>query len=83
MNPLFRLTEREQEVARLIAVECLTSKEAARSLGISFRTVETHRAEIFRRLNVRNVAALARFIALADSAITSSGVPRFALSSGS
>jgi DNA-binding CsgD family transcriptional regulator len=34
----------------------LTSKEIARHLDISYRTVETHRARLNRKLDVRNTA---------------------------
>jgi DNA-binding CsgD family transcriptional regulator len=57
------LTRREEEVMRLVAVHCLTSKEAAQVLGISFRTVEIHRARVLEKMKVRNVAELARQLA--------------------
>lgn len=53
-----RLSPREREVAVLLG-EGLTSKEAARRLGNSVRTIECHRNHIFKKLNVRNVAQLA------------------------
>ncbi|GEM_PF-6170498 len=48
---LFKLTERENEVLKLI-VEGQTSKEIADSLGISKLTVDTHRKHIQRKLGV-------------------------------
>jgi DNA-binding CsgD family transcriptional regulator len=39
----------------------MTSKEIAKQLGISPRTVETHRAHLMEKLHVHNVAALVRF----------------------
>jgi DNA-binding NarL/FixJ family response regulator len=37
-----------------------TNREIAETLGISIRTVEVHRFNLMRRLNVRNVAQLLR-----------------------
>ena len=62
-----RLTGRELQVAFEIGVMCLTSKEAARHLGVSFRTIEAQRGEIFRKLNITHgIAELARRMALAE-----------------
>lgn len=54
------LTARESEVLALIA-RGLTSKEIARELGIDFRTVDTHRANIRQRFGLDSSAALLRF----------------------
>ena len=54
------LTEREREVLRLVA-EGLASKEIAARLSISARTVETHRANLMRKLGLRSVALLTQF----------------------
>lgn len=51
------LTEREREVLSMLA-RGLTTKEIATSLGIGTRTVETHRANLMRKLNLRSVAML-------------------------
>jgi RNA polymerase sigma factor (sigma-70 family) len=51
------LTEREREVLRLVAGG-LTTKEIAARLEISVRTVESHRANLMRKLDVRSVARL-------------------------
>jgi two-component system response regulator NreC len=59
-EPLVRLTAQECRVLRLIA-QGMTSKEIAKQLGISPRTVETHRAHLMEKLHVHNVAALVRF----------------------
>lgn len=45
------ITAREREVAQLL-VTGKTSKQIAKALGISHRTVEAHRARLMRRLNV-------------------------------
>ncbi len=52
------LTIREYEVMQLIA-QGLPNKLCANELGISQRTVEAHRARIFRKLAVRNATELA------------------------
>ncbi len=51
------LTEREREVLALIA-RGLSTKEIAASLDIGQRTVETHRANLMRKLGVKSVALL-------------------------
>ena len=56
------LTQREREIA-LALNEGLSNKEIARDLDISPRTVEVHRARVFEKLGVRNVAGLVRFLA--------------------
>ncbi len=53
------LTEREREVLSLI-VEGLTNKEVGRALGLSPRTVETHRAHLFEKLEAPSLAQLIR-----------------------
>ena len=55
--PLERLTPREREVLIGIA-RGLTSKEIAGQFQISTRTVETHRAALMRKLDVRSIALL-------------------------
>ena len=44
------LTKREWQVLRLVA-QGLTSRQAGERLSIGVRTVETHRAKIFRKLH--------------------------------
>lgn len=53
------LTDREREVLKRIA-EGQSTKEIASLLDISARTVETHRANLMRKLDVRSVAQLVR-----------------------
>jgi two-component system, LuxR family, response regulator FixJ len=53
------LTERQRQVLEL-AVEGLSNKEIAGRLGISFRTVEIHRAWMMERMGARNLAELVR-----------------------
>ncbi len=54
------LTHREREVLQGI-VRGRTNKEIATELGISHRTVETHRESLMRKLRIRTVAGLTRF----------------------
>lgn len=61
------LTEREKEVTELI-VAGNSSKLVALKLGISPKTVDIHRANIMRKLNVRTVAEIVQIrLALLDS----------------
>lgn len=59
------LTERELEVARHLA-DGLSSPEMADVLGISPRTVDAHRMNLFRKLEIKSIAALARLFVLAE-----------------
>ncbi|NDH53868.1 MAG: DNA-binding response regulator [Betaproteobacteria bacterium] len=62
-----QLSEREREVLGLIA-EGLTNKEIGRALGLSPRTVETHRANLFAKLQAPSLAQLIRhYAALVDA----------------
>jgi len=54
------ITSREQEILRYI-VEGLTSSEIADRLYISPRTVETHRANLMHKLDIKNTAGLVRY----------------------
>lgn len=54
------LTPRQLEVLTLIA-EGLSTKEVARTLNISIKTVETHRSLLMERLNIHEVAGLVRY----------------------
>ncbi len=54
------LTDREQVVVQLVA-EGHTNKEIAAVLGISIKTVETHRASIMHKLDLGSTAALVRY----------------------
>ncbi len=48
------------ETARLIA-DCKSTKEIAGELGLSIKTIETHRANVFAKLQVHTVAELVRY----------------------
>jgi DNA-binding NarL/FixJ family response regulator len=54
------LTPRQRETLRLIA-EGKTSKEIARYLGASVKTVESHRSSLMERLDIHDVAGLVRY----------------------
>ncbi|TWC43075.1 LuxR family two component transcriptional regulator [Pseudomonas sp. SJZ079] len=56
---LARLTEREGEVLAKI-VDGLSNKQIARELALSPRTVESHRANLFEKLDVDSLAQLVR-----------------------
>jgi|SRR5216683_816267 DNA-binding NarL/FixJ family response regulator len=55
-----RLTAREREIVRLVA-EGNSSKTIAIMLGISMKTVDTHRTAAMRKINVRSVADVVRY----------------------
>lgn len=64
-TPLDTLSTREREVFRLI-LKGFTSEGVAGELFISRRTVETHRANLSRKLQVKTTAELFRFAARND-----------------
>lgn len=51
------LTKREAEVMELV-VEGLSSKETAAQLGVSFKTIEAHRAKIMKKMGAKSVPHL-------------------------
>jgi len=55
-----RLTVREVEIITLLA-QGKSNKESAASLGISRRTVESHRAQIMQKMNFTSLSDLIRF----------------------
>jgi DNA-binding NarL/FixJ family response regulator len=54
-----QLSGREREVLQLIA-EGLSSKEIAGALGVSLKTVDTHRSNLMGKLNIRKASMLVR-----------------------
>jgi DNA-binding NarL/FixJ family response regulator len=54
------LTKREREIAKLIA-EGLTNPEISIRLFISVDTVDTHRKNLYTKLNIKNTASLIRY----------------------
>jgi len=57
---LSELSDRETEIIRYVA-KGKSNKEIAEDLYISPRTVDTHRSNIMRKLDVHNVAGIIRF----------------------
>ena len=53
------LTKRETEILRYIA-EGFTNRQIAEKLFLSFRTVNTHRANLMQKLNIHDTAGLVR-----------------------
>jgi len=58
-GPLDGLTPRQRQILGLIAAGRST-KQIAYELGLSVKTVETHRAQLMERLGIRDVAGLVR-----------------------
>jgi DNA-binding NarL/FixJ family response regulator len=59
-TPLRRLSRRQREVLQLLSMGCST-REIARRLHLSAKTVETHRAAVMKRLGIRQLANLVRY----------------------
>jgi DNA-binding NarL/FixJ family response regulator len=59
-NEIPVLTDRERELVQLLAMG-KSNKEAAAYLGISVKTVETHRSAIMRKLEFNSIAELVRY----------------------
>jgi DNA-binding NarL/FixJ family response regulator len=55
-----RVTSREREIIQLLA-EGNKGKEIASSLGISFKTVDTHRSNVMCKLELHNITELVRY----------------------
>jgi len=54
------LSPREREILQLLA-EGRGTREMAKKLNVSVKTVETHRRKIMEKLNIRSVAELTKF----------------------
>jgi DNA-binding NarL/FixJ family response regulator len=54
------LTNREIEIIRLLS-DGLSNQKISEQLGISHRTVDTHRTNIMQKVNVKNVAELIKY----------------------
>src|SRR5207245_10885943 len=59
-DPLAELTPRQREVLRLIA-EGHSTRDIASTLNISVKTVETHRGQLMKRLDIHHMAGLVRY----------------------
>jgi DNA-binding NarL/FixJ family response regulator len=59
-RPLEKLSPRQREVLQLLA-EGYATREIAWRLKLSVKTVETHRAEVMKRLGIHDLARLVRY----------------------
>ena len=59
-SPFHILTPRQREILQLIA-EGLSTKDIARKLDLSIKTVDTHRTQLMDRLDIHEVAGLVRY----------------------
>ncbi len=59
-HPADQLTPRQKEVLQLIA-EGQSTKEIARRLDLSVKTVESHRTQLMKQLDIHEVAGLVRY----------------------
>jgi DNA-binding NarL/FixJ family response regulator len=57
---LHALTDRQIQVLRLVA-EGHRTREIAKQLGLSIKTIESHRSEIMKRIRIHDVVSLVRF----------------------
>lgn len=60
-SPLAPLTRRETQVARLIS-EGKSVKQTAQILGVSFKTAETHKYNLYKKLQVHKSVELALIV---------------------
>jgi DNA-binding NarL/FixJ family response regulator len=58
--PAAVLTPRQREVLQLVA-EGHSTKDIARRLGLSVKTVDTHRSQLMKQLDIHEVAGLVRY----------------------
>ena len=72
-SPLDALTPRQREVLQLVA-EGHTTREIAELLHLGVKTVETHRTNIMRQLDVHDVVGLVRF-AMRHGLLPDDGAP--------
>lgn len=59
-GPVDQLTKRQREILQLIA-KGYTSKEMAQMLDLSPKTIETHRTQLMKQLDIHDVAGLVRY----------------------
>jgi DNA-binding NarL/FixJ family response regulator len=58
--PLRKLSSRQHQVLQMLAAG-LSAGEIARRLGLSVKTVETHRAQVMHRTGIHDLAGLVRY----------------------
>lgn len=59
-RPLQKLTARQVQVLKMVA-EGHRTRDVATRLGLSIKTIESHRSEIMKRLQLHDVVSLARY----------------------
>ncbi|SFC27179.1 two component transcriptional regulator, LuxR family [Marinospirillum celere] len=59
------LSEKERQVA-ILAADGLTAADISKQLHVSIRTVEAHKSNIFKKLNIHSIAQLTRLVVLAE-----------------
>jgi PAS domain S-box-containing protein len=57
MRPYLQLTRREREIVSFV-IDGLTSKEIAKKLNLSHRTVEAYRGKLLKKIGVNNTGGL-------------------------
>ena len=60
MRPPIRLSRRETELLPLLA-RGLTLRDAAATMSISYKTADSYRSSLLRKLNIRDRVELARY----------------------
>ena len=60
MDDVPKMTSRELEIVKLCC-EGLTSKEIARKLNVSVRTIDTHKSNIFKKLSISSTLELVKY----------------------
>lgn len=63
--PLSKLSKRKIEIGRLL-VRGESNKEIAFALGISIKTVERHREQLYKKLNCHTIRDLTIYFIVAD-----------------
>lgn len=70
------LTQREREIAAMLAIGD-SCREIANRLGVSHKTVDSHRHHVLKKIGARNTADLARmairegFVSMHDEVVSS------------
>jgi len=54
------ITPRQREVLKLVA-EGLSTKEIARAMALSVKTIDSHRTNLMNQLNIHDLAGLVRY----------------------
>ena len=60
-----KITKREREVLLMVG-RGATSREIAKKMGVTLKTIEAHRANLMNKLDARNAATLARWSVIAE-----------------